>query len=470
MMPTTRFAPSPTGLLHLGGVRTALLNWLYARKYGGRFLLRFEDTDKTRSSVDFADAIMQDLRWLGLGWDGDPGSQSGHGKRYSTALAKLAERGLAYRCFCTAERLSLDRSLAAARGRPPRYGGHCRGLSGTESWRRAENEPFVWRLALRAASGEILVRDLLRGVVRFPRVDLDDVVIVRSDGSFTFLLPNAVDDAMDGITHVLRGDDHLTNTACQVWLLEALGHVPPAYLHHGLLLDKDGAKLSKRSGGHDVRSLRAAGLLPEALIQSMARLGHPNLPDSVLDLTALAAAFEPERLSTAAVRWADDDMWRWHARLLHEMPASRLAAFIAPLFPAADRARLEAFAGLVRANLRKVEDANAYARLLDVHAGLSAEADAVIREAGADFFTTALVAWQREGNGDWRNWSGRLKAESARRGRALFLPLRAALTGAMHGPEMARVVAFLGQSGVRQRLEDARARCLKGQDGRKGSG
>ncbi len=456
-MVVTRFAPSPTGLLHLGNVRTALLNWLYARKHDGRFLLRFEDTDRVRSSTDFADAIVEDLTWLGLTWDGTPSFQFDHSERYRAALDELAEQGLTYRCFCTAERLSLDRRLFASHGLPPRYAGHCRELSPSEAACRSKSEPFVWRLAA-SGSGEVSIRDVLRGSVRFSRADLDDPVIVRSDGSFTFLLPNAVDDALDGITHVLRGDDHLTNTAYQAWLLEALGHAPPVYLHHGLLLNEDGAKLSKRTGSHDVRSLRAAGLLPAALVQAMTRLGHPNIPDTALDLDALVAHFEPERLSTSAVRWTDDDMWRWHARLLHQMPAHCLTGLIAPLFPTVEASRLEAFARLVQSNLRRVEDAKAYARLLDAHAGLSAESEAVLRQAGADFFAKALETWQQTADAGWAGWTGRLKEESGCSGRALFLPLRAALTGAVHGPEMARVIAFLGRQGVQARLEDALAR------------
>ncbi|MDQ7011982.1 MAG: glutamate--tRNA ligase, partial [Mariprofundaceae bacterium] len=264
----TRFAPSPTGMLHLGNVRTALLNWLYARKHGGSFRLRFEDTDRDRSEATFIQAIQDDLSWLGLCWDGDVLFQSAHAGKHAAALEQLAGDGLAYRCFCTEKQLMLDRKLATSRGLPPRYAGRCRALSAAEAKRRAEEEPFVWRLAIQQQEGDeaVVVRDVLRGDVRFFRRDLDDPVIVRSDGTFTFLLPNAVDDAADGITHVLRGDDHLTNSAYQVWLLEQLGYMPPVYLHHGLLLGEDGAKLSKRSGSHSIAELRGKGLLPTALV------------------------------------------------------------------------------------------------------------------------------------------------------------------------------------------------------------
>ncbi len=454
-MVTTRFAPSPTGLLHLGNVRTALLNWLYARKHHGRFLLRFEDTDTSRSQTGFIHAIEEDLDWLGLNRDGETRFQSAHSDQHRTALEKLADKGLAYRCFCTEAQISMDHKLAASRRQPPRYAGRCRKLSQVEAARRAESEPFVWRLAVRAETGEIAVNDLLRGMVHFSRADMDDPVAVRSDGSFTFLLPNAIDDVLDGITHVLRGDDHLTNTACQAWLLKALGHEPPAYLHHGLLLDTSGAKLSKRSGGHDVKNLREQGLLPAALVQTMVRLGHPNLPGGILDTADLARHFEAGRLSTSSVKWVDDEMWRWHARVLHMLPADELAGLIAPIFPGVGAARMDGFASLVKDNLHRVEDAAGFGRLLHCHSLPDTDAEAIIQDAGIDFFGKALTAWRQTESDSWQEWMAMLKETSGCRGRSLFLPLRVVLTGAMHGPEMARVVAFLGRDGVKQRLEDA---------------
>jgi len=458
---TTRFAPSPTGLLHLGNIRTALLNWLYARKYSGRFLLRFEDTDQSRSSIDFIHAIEEDLRWLGLNWDGEARFQSAHCDQHRSTLNKLADRRLAYRCFCTEAQISLDHKLAASRGKPPRYAGRCRELPQDEALKRSESEAFVWRLAVRADAGQIAVNDLLRGEVHFSCADLDDPVVVRSDGSFTFLLPNAIDDTLDGITHVLRGDDHLTNTAYQVWLLEALGYAPPAYLHHGLLLNKSGAKLSKRSGSHDVKSLREQGLLPSALLQTMARLGHPNMPDEMLEPVALAKYFEAGRLSASAVKWTDGEMWRWHARILHALPVDKLASLIAPLFPGVEPVRIDGFAALAQDNLHRVEDVTGFGRLLNLHMSMPSDAEAAMREAGVDFFGKALAAWQQMEGSDWQDWTARLKKESGRKGKSLFLPLRVALTGAVHGPEMARIVAFLGRDGVERRLEDALERIGK---------
>jgi len=457
----TRFAPSPTGLLHLGNVRTALLNWLYAHKHGGRFLLRFEDTDKDRSEQQFIQAIQKDLHWLGLNWDGEVLFQSQHADDHRSALHSLAEKGLAYRCFCSESQLAIDRKLATSRGLPPRYNGRCRELPHDKSEQRAVSEPFVWRLAVHRDAGstgpadnhEVIVADALRGDVRFALRDLDDPVVVRSDGSFTFLLPNAVDDALDGITHVMRGDDHLTNSAYQVWLLQKLGYRPPVYLHHGLLLGADGAKLSKRSGSHSVAELRVAGLLPAALIQTMTRLGHPNLPDDDLNVTMLATHFKAEHVSTSSVRWSDDEMWRWHTRILHQLPVDELLELILQHIPGADAG----FAALVQPNLERVEDAVHFSRMLDVGTPFLEESQAVAVEVGAGFYREALRLWASE-DLDWKSWAEAVKGTTGRKGRSLFMPLRAALTGALHGPEMSAVLDYIGRRGVEERLQDTISR------------
>ncbi|MDX8406416.1 MAG: glutamate--tRNA ligase [Mariprofundus sp.] len=454
-MIVTRFAPSPTGLLHLGNVRTALLNWLYARKHGGRFLLRFEDTDQDRSEQEYIEAIKTDLHWLGLDWDGEPLFQSAHASRHTEALTTLAEQGQAYRCFCSADELTLDRKLATSRGLPPRYVGRCRHMTADESASRAQNEAFVWRLAVHADQGEVRVNDALRGDVLFALRDLDDPVVVRSDGSFTFLLPNAVDDALDGVTHALRGDDHLTNSAYQVWLLERLAYAPPVYLHHGLLLGEDGAKLSKRSGSHSVAELRSDGLLPAALIQAMTRLGHPNIPDEAQQRDSLLAHFEADHISTTAVRWSDDEMWRWHTRLLHGLQPAQLAAVIKPHLPDADAERLLCLASLIGGNLEREQDAAGFARLLDVNAAMGSDEQAVLLEAGEPFFTAAVQSWQAHTGDDWKAWVNDVKAQTGCKGKGLFMPLRVALSGALHGPDMSGIIEFLGRDGVLERLQQA---------------
>jgi len=446
----TRFAPSPTGLMHLGNVRTALLNWLYARKLGGRFLLRFEDTDASRSEVEFVEALKQDLLWLGLDWDGDALFQSKHAGQHQEALDALAEKGLAYRCFCTETQLGLDRKLATSRGLPPRYSGKCRKLCNEESLQRAQSENFVWRLAIHASEGEVRVPDALRGDVVFARRDLDDPVVVRSDGTFTFLLPNAIDDAVDGITHALRGDDHLTNSAYQVWLLEALDLSVPTYVHHGLLLGEDGAKLSKRTGSHSVAELRENGLIPAALIQAMTRLGHPNIADDALNIEDLLQAFDAEHISRSSVKWSNDEMWRWHTRLLHALDGEALLPLVQVHMPVANTE----FVSLIGGNLERAEDALNYERLLDVSAVLNDDAHAVVAGAEAGFYATALQLWQDSSETDWKPWMNAVKEATGCKGKNLFMPLRVALSGALHGPEMSAVVDFLGKEGVAERLQD----------------
>lgn len=455
-MTITRFAPSPTGLLHLGNVRTALLNWLYARRHGGRFLLRFEDTDADRSQHAFSEAIRNDLKWLGLDWDGEVKFQSAHAAQHREALERLAAQGLAYRCFCSEHQLNLDRKLAASRGLPPRYVGRCRGICDSESAARAGSEPHVWRLAVHAPDGGVTVRDALRGEVQFTCADLDDPVVARANGSFTFLLPNAVDDALDGITHVLRGDDHLTNSAYQVWLLMHLGYRPPVYLHHGLLLGADGGKLSKRGGSHSVAELRDAGLLPQALVQAMARLGHPNMPEEA-EIDALIGYFQAEHLSTSAVRWQDEELWRWQARLLHALPADELLRRVRQVVPDADAG----FAALVQGNLRHIGDARHYHRMLDASLAPDDAAMAMGREAGDAFYRAALDAWHAHGGEGWKAWADAVKELTGAKGKLLFMPLRAALSGALHGPEMSHIVEYLGSEGVIARLEDMMQRVEK---------
>ena len=453
---TTRFAPSPTGLLHLGNVRTALLNWLLARKTGGTFILRFEDTDDARNQQQYIDAIERDLRWLGLEWNGAPRFQSQHATDHQKALQQLADSGHAYRCFCSEHQLQVDKKLAASRGLPPRYSGRCRTLDATQSEARAATDPFVWRLAVHSDTPDrsVTVCDQLRGDIHFLCKDLDDPVVVRSDGSFTFMLPNAIDDALDGITHVVRGDDHLTNTAWQVWLLQRLGHPVPIYLHHGLLLNGEGKKLSKRDGATSVGALRQAGLQPQAVIHAMVRLGHPNIDDTTLDIDGLCRQFRPESLSTAAVRWSDTVMWHWHERLLRTLPAQQLAPLIAPHLPSCDANRLIELATLIAPNISKAEDATTFSRLIDSTAPIDGEAMPLLLQAGHDFFNTALTLWNEAGNEGWKAWTTKLKEASGNKGKMLFMPLRIALTGSIHGPEMAAVIHFLGRNGVTQRLQN----------------
>jgi glutamyl-tRNA synthetase len=305
--------------------------------------------------------------------------------------------------------------------------------------------------------GEVVVPDLLRDNVHFLRKDLDDPVVVRSDGTFTFLLPNAIDDAVDGITHVLRGDDHLTNSAYQVWMLQSLGYTPPVCLHHGLLLGEDGAKLSKRTGSHSVADLRKAGLFPEALQQAMIRLGHPNIADDATTIEALTAATDIEHLSTSSVRWSNDEMWRWHTKILHTKPAAELAPMLQKILAdaaiAVDEQQALTLTEMMAGNLSRIEDVLQFKRLLDENTSFSADDMNALKEAGHTFFEAALSTSQAGDCTDWKAWTTALKEASGAKGRGLFMPLRIALTGQAHGPEMSKVVVFLGEAGIQTRLQ-----------------
>ncbi|MDX8378235.1 MAG: glutamate--tRNA ligase [Mariprofundales bacterium] len=449
---TTRFAPSPSGMLHIGNARTALLNAIFARQQQGRFILRFEDTDSSRIKDNYKEAIRTDLAWLGIKPDAEVAPQSARQTEHNHALQDLANNGHAYRCFCSASRLQLERKLAVSQGKPPRYAGHCRHLSTDEAAQRALNEPFVWRLAAHANSGSIIVHDLLRGDIVFSRADIDDPVLVRSNGDFTFLLPNAIDDAADKVSHVLRGDDHLSNTVWQIYLLQSLGHKPPVFAHHGLMLGEDGAKLSKRRGDLKLSDLREQGLLSESLVQSLVRIGHPNMPDNAHNIAELAKHLQVKSLSSTACRWQSEEMWRWHTRLLHQLLVKDLLILIRQFVP---QANLE-FATLIQPNLTHQRDARDYIRLLDVTHAPNINDMPILEQAGSEFFASSLIQWQK--TECWSDFISQQKQASGLKGKRLFAPLRLALSGVLHGPNMQDLINYLGNEGVTKRLQDMQKR------------
>src|SRR6202034_1663701 len=301
---TTRFAPSPTGSLHLGNARTALFSCLWARKSGGRFILRIEDTDVERSQLRFRDELMADLRWLGIDWDEGPDiggpsapySQAERGKFYETLFAQLKANGLAVTCYCTEEELDLSRKLQRMAGKPPRYAGTCRHLTAPQ---RAEREARGQRPTLRFAvpADEVIqFTDAVHGPQRFLSGDIGDFIIRRDDGTSAFFFCNAVDDSVMGVTQVLRGDDHLTNTPRQLLLLDALGMRRPGYGHVGLLVGADSAPLSKRHGSTSVQECRERGFLPAAIPNSLFPSGPTRRLGGLVGVGDIAASFPPEHL------------------------------------------------------------------------------------------------------------------------------------------------------------------------------
>jgi glutamyl-tRNA synthetase len=449
----TRFAPSPTGSLHLGNARTAFFSHLWARKSGGRFILRIEDTDVARSQLRFRDELMADMRWLGLDWDEGPGTggpsapyaQSERGEFYQSLFARLEAAGHAYPCYCTAEDLELSRKLQRMSGKPPRYAGTCRNLTTSQ---RAEREAKGLRPTLRFAvpSDRIIeFTDVVHGPQRFESGDIGDFIIRREDGTSAFFFCNAVDDSVMGVTQVLRGDDHLTNTPRQLMLLDALGLRHPGYGHVGLLVGTDGAPLSKRHGSTSVQEFRERGFLPVALLNHLFHLGHASDIDGWMPVTDMPAHFRPEHLGRAPARFEESQLAHWQKETVERMSAEQIAAWLGCGDPAD-------FIELVRHNVVVPGDAVQWRAV--VHGELppmGKDEQNVISAAGPGFFAAAAAAFDQSSS-DLKQLTKILKERTGRKGAELFMPLRVALTGLAHGPELGSLLKLMPPQTARRRL------------------
>ena len=437
-MTVTRFAPSPTGFLHIGNLRTALHNWMFAKKAGGRFLLRIDDTDGARSEERFVDAIRADLAWLGLVPDGEA-RQSARFDRYEAVFADMVARGRIYPAYETPEELDLRRKILAGRGLPPVYDRAALKLSDEDRARlEGEGRRPHWRFRLEAEPIEW--DDMVRGPQRFDGALLSDPVVRRADGSWLYLLPSVIDDADMGVTHVVRGEDHVSNTATQMQMFRAMGAVPPAFAHEALLVGNEG-KLSKRLGSLGVAHFRDAGIEPEAVVALLARLGTSDPVEAVIDPAPLIAAFDFARFGRAPARFDEGELAQVNARIVHQLPFERVAA---ALPTGMDAAAWEA----VRGNLERVADAADWWRVVTG----PVEALPVAEEDRAFLTRAAEVAAGLDWADPWAGLTGALKAETGRKGKALFLPLRRALTGMDHGPDMAALLPLIGRERVVERL------------------
>ena len=466
-----RFAPSPTGTLHIGSARTALFNWLFARHHGGSFVLRVDDTDAVRSEDRHEAAIFADLRWLGLDWDEGPDKggpcapyrQSERLEGYRTAAAELLADGQAYHCFCPEERLAQARAAALAEGRPPRYDRRCLGLAPEEVRRRlADGEPAALRFQV--PGGEVIIDDVIRGRVVVGADAIGDFVIVRSDGVAGYNFASVVDDRDLRITHVIRGDDHLTNTARQLLLLAALGGRAPRFAHHSMVLGADGGKLSKRHGATSVGDFRELGYLPQAIVNYLALLSWSHGEDEVLGMDRLIAEFELEKLSAspsifdqAKLDWLDHEHIMALAPQVHErLFAARLPADTPPQAAAA-------LAAAFQPSLIAYGQAPALAAAVleppappaDLAAAVTAGAPqlaefAALRAAEDEWLAPDAA---RDLLAAYRTW-GKERGIGARH---LLMPLRIALTGVEHGPELPFVLAALSGAHTRARLSAALA-------------
>lgn len=456
----TRFAPSPTGLLHFGNVRTALFNALFAAKNDGVFLLRIEDTDLERSSEQYSLRIERDLRWLELYWqeggtDGGPAApyyQSQRVEIYRRYLDQLAAVDRVYPCFCSAVELEVSRKVQAAAGRPPRYSGKCAHLSIAETAaKKAQGVSYTTRF--RMPKNELLAfEDVVRGTQHFNSDDIGDFIVRRSDGNFAFFFVNAIDDALMGVTHVLRGEDHLTNTPRQIALLRALDLMPPVYGHISLIVDHLGAPLSKRSGSLAVEELERLGYFPLAINNYLARLGHHYADNHLLSMKQLAEQFDLGNLGRAPARYDRTQLDHWQALAVQHADDASLAAWLEPtvreLVPAEE---LRHFATAVRGNIVFPSDALQWAQaIFGDPLALSEDARKVLHATGSAFFDAVMQVYDE--SMDFSTLVAAAKKSTGASGKNLFLPLRAALTGHVHGPEMPAVYALLGAR-ARRRLE-----------------
>jgi len=438
-----RFAPSPTGLIHVGNVRIALMNWLFARRDGGTFVLRIDDTDLERSTKVFEDQIIEDLRWLGLDFD-ERFNQSQRFDLYEAARAKLVETGFLYACYETEEELDRKRKLQRAQGKPPVYDRAALALTDVEKAKlEAEGRKPHWRFKL--SGGRIEWNDLVRGASHIDTSSVSDPILIREDGSYLYTLPSVVDDLEAKITHVIRGEDHVTNSAAQIEIFEALGGKgsAPAMAHFPLLVGSDGEKLSKRIGGLSVKALREEeGMEPMAILSLLAKLGTSDPIEARADLASLVSELDFSKVSRTPARFDFAEMERLNARLLHE------ASFLAV------RDRLEAlgitagetFWNAVRPNLNRLKDAADWWQLVE------GPITPVIEDADYAAKAASLLPDGELTRESWGAWTSAIKAETGRKGRELFMPLRQALTGQNHGPEMDMVLALIGREKALARL------------------
>lgn len=457
----TRFAPSPTGLLHLGNIRTALFNYLLARHAGGTFLLRLEDTDAMRDHEKYAQALMQDLRWMGLEWQEGPEVggelgpylQSQRDAVYKEFFAILQKNKSAYSCFCSEQELAIARKTALAAGLPPRYSGKCRELVQAEvEARRAKGEPATLRF--RVAEGKrIEFEDKVRGSQIFNSDDIGDFVIQRSDGTPAFFFCNAIDDALMEVTLVVRGEDHLANTPRQIMLLQTLGLPVPEYAHIAMVVGDDGAPLSKRTSSNSVEVLRNMGYLPSAIYNYLARLGHTYDANAFMEVQSLADNFDIARLHRAPARFDERQMRYWQREAIMCLPSSAIHEWVGEavrkIVPAD---KFDEFIEAVRGNISFPVDALRWAQIVFTDKlTVSCSAQDAIAAAGKNFFDEACRAVEKHGP-DFKAVSDALKHKLALSGKPLFQPLRAALTGELDGPEMARLLPLISAGRARERF------------------
>lgn len=434
-MTVTRFAPSPTGYIHVGNLRTALMNYLIARKTGGTFILRLDDTDQERSKQEYADAIMADLDWLGLHWDRVE-RQSLRMGRYAEAADGLRAAGRFYECFESPTELDLKRKKLLNMHRPPVYDRASLKLSDADKARlRAEGRAGYWRFLL--DQERIEWQDGILGPISIDAASVSDPVLIKADGQVLYTFASSVDDIDMRVTHIVRGADHVTNTATQIQIMKALGGTPPEFAHHSLLTGAKGEELSKRLGTLSLRDLRARGVEPMALLSLMARLGSSKPVELAGTIDELVAGFDVGSFGAAPTKFDAEDLFPLTRAHVQGLPFATVAARIAAL--GVPEALAPAFWDVARGNITVLADLEGWWQLF------RDGAEPLVDEADRAFVTEALAMlpprpWTRA---TWGEWTAAVKAATGRKGKELFMPLRKALTGRENGPEMADVMALL---------------------------
>ena len=438
-----RFAPSPTGLLHVGNARVALINWLFAKAQGGKFILRYDDTDTERSKQEYAEAIARDLTWLGVVWDMDA-RQSDRLDSYERAAQKLKAEGRLYACYETPEELETKRKLQLARHKPPVYDRSGLKLTDEDKAKfEAEGRKPHWRFLLEAE--DVHWQDLARGDSHAQSTSLSDPVLIRADGSFLYTLPSVVDDIDMGVTHVVRGEDHVTNTVPQIQLFRALGANPPSFAHLPLLTGADGQGLSKRLGSASLADWCQQGIEPLALASLLARMGTSQTVELAADMQELAAEFTFERLSRASPRFDERELEHLNSRRLHALTWDQVAERFAALNIAAS----EAFWDAVKGNLTRFDQVQDWWQVVQ------GPCPVVIEDAAFVARALDLLPAEPWDQTTWSQWTNAVKDATGAKGKALFHPLRLALTGRENGPELKQLLPLIGRTQVVARLKGA---------------
>jgi glutamyl-tRNA synthetase len=435
MTVAVRFAPSPTGLLHVGNARTALLNYLFAKKAGGKFILRIDDTDAARSKKEFEDAIIRDLAWLGLGHDAAD-RQANRLAKYSIAFYKLQASGHIYPAYETEAELERQRGLLKARRLPPIYDRSSLDPAKKAKWEAEGRKPH-WRFKL--SRSKVAWTDLIRGPVEIDTATLSDPVLVREDGAFLYTLPSVADDIDMAISHVVRGEDHVTNTAAQIEIFDALGGPRPHFAHHPLLVGAGGEALSKRLGSLSLQQLREDGFEPLAVASYLAKIGTSDAVEPRLSLSDLAADFDFGKIGRAPAHFDSEELAALNAKTLHITPHESVAARI----PGIDAVLWDA----IRPNLGKLSDAAALAALV------SGPVTPVIEDAALAAKAAELLPPEPWNEETWPAWTKAVAAATGAKGKGLYHPLRLALTGRGDGPELKKLLPLIGRAKALARLK-----------------